>query len=64
MNNQLEIKHIIQWMEKIVDIRYAYIIGGMDNNNAIGIVIVVKDDVVIVRNGRDRSLRRQYQQQR
>ncbi len=64
MNNQLEIKHIIQWMENIVDIRYAYIIGGMDNNNAIGIVIVVKDDVVIVRNGRDRSLRRQYQQQR
>ena len=51
-------------MENIVDIRYAYIIGGMDNNNAIGIVIVVKDDVVIVRNGRDRSLRRQYQQQR
>ena len=62
MNNQLEIKHIIQWMENIVDIRYAYIIGGMDNNNAN--VIGVGNGIVIVRNGRDRSLRRQYQQQR
>ena len=54
MKNQLEIKHIIQWMENIVDIRNGNIIGGMDNNNVNG----VGNGIVIVRNGRDRSLRR------
>jgi|GEM_PF-3141260 len=60
MNNQLEIEYIIQWMENNICMQNGYTIGGMDNNNVNG----VGNGIVIVRNGRDRSLRRQYQQQR